>query len=359
MISWISRRTRSAAMISKKELLAKVLYHSGLLGAVSSLAPKGIVILTYHRIRPDTSTADADLFDDALFGPTQSEFERQVRWLKQNFELLSEASLLSVLREGNACRRRYAAITFDDGYRDNYTLAYPVLRGYSTPAIFFICPGLIDNRKVGWWDAIAYLIKRSDRSSVSINGTTLPLQGNKQAAITELTSWIKVRPHAETSELVPKLADVCGVNLPDAELQDRQFMTWEQIIEVSRNGVDIGSHTYHHHVLATLGADLQRWELRESKVALQRRLGRPIRTLAYPVGGYEHFTPETMRIAEEIGYECAFSFQTGYNLGGIHRFNVQRISSANGCHALFACSTQIPNVFTWLRPMPASHRSAV
>lgn len=343
--------------MGKKELLANLLYHSRLLLPTASLFPKGILVLTYHRIRSgDPTVPDQDQFDQHVFGPTQHEFERQVKWLKGNFDVLPEESLLSVLREQSTYRSRYAAITFDDGYLDNYTLAYPVLRAHSMPAIFFICPGLIDSRTVGWWDAIAYLIRKSERPAITIHGQIIPLGAEKQVAIRELTTWMKLRPSSDTANLVPELAQACGVDLPDPRLQERQFLTWEQVVEVSRNGVDIGSHTFSHRVLATLDEESQLWELRQSKAALEARLSRPIRTLAYPVGGYEHFTPQTMRLAKEAGYECAFSAQTGYNLPNGQPFNIRRIASTNDFDPLFACSTVFPRAFSWLRPTPASHR---
>jgi peptidoglycan/xylan/chitin deacetylase (PgdA/CDA1 family) len=293
-----------------------------------------------------------------VFGPTQLEFDRQVKWLKENFDVLSEDQLLPALREPGSYRNRYAALTFDDGYLDNYTLAFPVLRARSAPAIFFICPGLIENRKVGWWDAIAYLVKKSQRSAITVRGTTLSLGADKQATIQRLTTWMKLQPARDTAGLVPELARACDVELPDPALQDRQFMTWEQLREVSRNGVGIGSHTFTHRVLGTLDEQAQEWELKESKRALETRLKRPVRTLAYPVGGYEHFTPQTMRIANNAGYECAFSAQTGYNLPGAHPFNVRRIDCRDAFDPMFACSTMFPRLFSWLREMPASHQLA-
>jgi len=346
--------------MGKKEILANLLYRSRLLRPAAFLSARSILILTYHRIRPDGPIdARNEPFDEKVFGPSQSQFASQVKWLKENFEVLSEDALLSALRERKPFRSRFAAITFDDGYRDNYTLAYPVLRAHAVPAIFFVCPGLIESRKVGWWDSIAYLIKRCKLPTITIHGKSLPMGAEKEAAIAELTSWMKLRPYSETADLVPELAAASEVDLPDPGLQDEQFMTWEQIREVSQNAVAIGSHTFSHRVLGTLDEPSQEWELRESRVALESHLNRPIRTLAYPVGGYEHFSPQTMRIAKTAGYECAFSAQTGHNLPDLHPFNVRRIVCRDEFDPLFACSTLLPSIFSWLRPMPASHRIAL
>src|SRR5689334_20300055 len=146
--------------MSKKDLLASALVRLGLLRHVSRLQRKGLVILAYHRIRPERA-GDETMFDEAVLGPTQVSFDRQVKWLKANFDILSEGEILDVIRARKPFNCRCAAITFDDGYRDNYTLTFPVLRRHSVPAIFFVCPGLIDSRQLGWWDLIAYLVKKS------------------------------------------------------------------------------------------------------------------------------------------------------------------------------------------------------
>jgi peptidoglycan/xylan/chitin deacetylase (PgdA/CDA1 family) len=341
--------------MGKKELLANLLYHSGLWRPVARLLPKGLVVLNYHRIRADRP-AEPCLLDEGVFGPTQSVFERQVKWLKSNFEVLSESELLDVCGAPEF-RGRYAAITFDDGYRDNYDLAFPVLKAHAAPAIFFIVPEFIDERRIGWWDQIAYLVKLSDKPAIELRGETIPLGERKAAAICTLHGWMKLKPAAETAGLIEDLEKACGVPLPDFDLRDRQVMTWEQIREVAAEGVTIGSHTQTHRVLAQLPEEDQRWELAESRAALEAKLARPVRTLAYPVGGYKNFTAVTMRIARDCGYRGAFSFHTGINRPGDgNPYNLRRIAPDDAFGPMFACGAALPETFTWRQPLPASHR---
>ena len=344
--------------MGKKEFLANIFYRSGLIYPAARLERSRIVILNYHRIRGAGASADTPL-EDAVFGPTQPEFERQVKWLAKNFDLLAESELLDIVRTSATRQGRYAAITFDDGYRDNYDLAYPVLRAQSAPAIFFICPGLLDSRRVGWWDMIAYLVKRSEKEAITVMGATMLLGSQKRAAITKLHDWMKLRKRAETQNLLDELAAACSVSFPDRALQDAQLMTWEQVREVSEHGVAIGSHTHRHPVLATLTEDEQREELITSKHELERQLQSTVRTLAYPVGGYQHFTAASMRIARECGYEGAFSFQTGGNsAGSINPYNIRRLAPSDQLDPLFACGALMPRIFTWSRALPLSHQSA-
>jgi peptidoglycan/xylan/chitin deacetylase (PgdA/CDA1 family) len=342
--------------MSKKSLLAHFLYHSGFLRGAASFREKGIVVITYHRIRP-AGFPIPDGLDENVFGPDQSDFERQVKWLKQNLTVLSESELLEVIQNSRV-KEPCAVITFDDGYRDNYELAYPVLRAHRAPAIFFVCPGLMDKRWLGWWDIIAGMVKKSKQRVITLRGEVLRLGDEKERVIGLLQSWMKSRPSAETAGLLEELSDACGVAFPDRQFQDGQLMTWEQVAEVNRNGVAIGSHTQMHRVLATLDEEEQRWELRESKAALEGRLGRPVQTIAYPAGSYRNFTPATMRIARECGYEAGFSFHSGGNfLPGVNPYDLHRIPATISLDAMFACSAFLPSAFSWVQPMPEAHRA--
>jgi peptidoglycan/xylan/chitin deacetylase (PgdA/CDA1 family) len=332
--------------MGKKELLAELLFRTGLLRPLGALQPKELVVLCYHRIRPNDPPADYP-YDEGVFGPTQLEFERQVKWLKQNFAILSESELLALISNGSHSRRS-AVITFDDGYADNYELAYPVLRAHDIPAIFFLCPGLIDGGTLGWWDLIAYLIKKSDRPVITLSGETLPLGDRRSESVATVQDWMKSRPAVQTAGLIGELAEACGVPLPTREAQQSQFMSWEQAREVVRNGVAIGSHTHTHPVLGRLDEEGQRRELWDSKAALERQLGQRIRTLAYPVGRYGNFSEATMRIAAECGYEAAFSFRTGGNQPRkIQPYDVRRIAAVHNFCASFAGAAYMPELFTW------------
>jgi peptidoglycan/xylan/chitin deacetylase (PgdA/CDA1 family) len=338
--------------MGKKELLAKICDGAGLLPWIRKFQRSQIVIINYHRIEPAEGIALVP-FDEGVYGPSQAAFERQIRWLKQNFDVVSESDLLALVRAGHF-HGRFAAVTFDDGYRDNYTLAYPVLHASNTPAIFFICPDIIGKRHVGWWDVIAYLVKRTAKAAVSIRGVNVVIEGDQRAAIRHLQGLMKLRKASETTGLLDEISAACDVALPDALLESEQFMTWDEVREVSGNGVAIGSHTHTHRVLATLDEASQRWELAQSKRTLEQQLQRPVRTLAYPVGGYEHFTPSTMRIAAECGYEGAFSFHTGTNYSdGVIPFNLHRIACTGDLDPLFKCGAYLPEVFPWFHPTPA------
>lgn len=333
--------------MGKKEALANLLYRSGLLRLLPYMRKDGIIVLGYHRIRSGDGQEDS-LLDEGVYGPTRDGFEQQVKWLRGNLDILRESELLEILISRKKIRGRYAVITFDDGYRDNYDLVYPVLKAYSVPAIFFVCPGLIETGRLAWWDLIAYFANKSQKAAITVGGETFPLGAQRSATIATLHGWMKKKPSHETGDLLEELSAACGVAIPDRRSQPDQFMSWAQLREVSRNGVAIGSHTYHHSVLATLDEAAQQRELWDSKLMLEQRLGLRVRTVAYPAGVYGNFTAATMRIARECGYDGAFSFRSGFNAAGaVNPYDIRRVVAGADAGPMFACGMYMPGTFTW------------
>lgn len=316
-------------MKGKKQFLASVLYHTGILNLVRSTSTRRVIVFNYHRIRPDTPGFRTD-FDDGVYGPTASEFERQVAWLKHNTLVLSEGELIALAQSQQSLPAMASAITFDDGYRDNYDLAYPILKRLGAPAIFFIPT----NRRLGWWDIIAYLVKKTSRVTIQ----SVP----REQAIPHLLRRMKLEPHEKTANLLSELADECGIALPTGTTE---LMTWDQIREVSRNGIAIGSHTHSHRVLATIAPKEQREEMQQSKAILERELGMPVRSISYPVGNYQHFTPESQRLAAECGYALGFSFNTGVNSDQpLAAYDVKRVGPPDTL-TMLASMTMMPGLF--------------
>ncbi len=312
-------------------------------------AARSLVVVNYHRIRPAASAGFFSTdFDENVFGPTVEEFRSQMQWLKANRCVLSEADLLAALRSQRP--ERYlpaspALVTFDDGYVDNYTLALPILKELGIPAIFFISTQAVEERKLGWWDLISYLLKKSERDWIEFQGKRIELSKARDALRNELLQQMKWEASEVTAGLLSQLAEACEVPLPGPEISGRELMSWQEIREAMNSGIAIGSHTHSHRVLATLDLESQQLELARSKLILEDKLGQPVRTLAYPVGGYEHFHMETLTLAQRCGYEAAFSFLTGCNpVAELQRFDLRRVSGPEEL-SLFVSMLSLPGVF--------------
>jgi len=154
--------------MSKRQRVAKMLHHMGVLRATlalrSSVSTPRLNVLTYHRF-PDPVGDES--FDDGVIDVTPEVFDRQVSCLKKHFTLVGVDELCA-FAAGKPLPPNSVAITFDDGYLDNYVRALPILKRHDAKAIFFLPTACIAERRVYWWDRVAYIVKLSPLDTIEL-----------------------------------------------------------------------------------------------------------------------------------------------------------------------------------------------
>lgn len=333
-------------MKGKKNLLACVLEKSRLLNLSYNIPANTLTVINYHRIYADKLNTE---FDADVFGPSVTEFEQQIAFLRERVNLLSEQDLIELITTGKSIPGRSALITFDDGYRDNYQLAVPVLKKYRVPAIFFIPTKSIEQSMLGWWDIISYFINHTNKQQISFNENTIPLRTRKERdqAKQLFLNYMKSVPHEQSKNLLTDLSEICNTAFPPRSRQREELMSWEQIKEIANTDfLSIGSHTLSHRVLSTIDAGEEHKELRDSREFLQQKLAGEINSIAYPVGGYHAFSERTKRNAYKAGYQLGFSFNTGTNHGCItDPFDIKRVGPENEL-SLYKSTVMLPRLFS-------------
>lgn len=311
--------------MNKRSVLAEVLFRTRLLRLFAARGRCRFLVLNYHRIWPDDRLGVTP-FDAGVFGPTATEFRDQVLWMKRNFRtLLSEDDLIDAVHEKNFARGPGVMITFDDAYRDFYEIAYPVLKENRVPALVFVPSGMINERQVGWWDVIAYLVKHSSTPCFSYAGQRFDVENDRQAVIARLQGMVTASGPYTADGLINDLKGILGARMPSTPEQDAQLMTWGQIREVAASGITIGSHAYAHNVLSKLGRNEQRWEIEESRRVIEQQVGNTVRSISYPAGRKRHYNATTLDLVEQAGYELGFSFTCRINTWkSIQRYEIRR-----------------------------------
>jgi peptidoglycan/xylan/chitin deacetylase (PgdA/CDA1 family) len=310
----------------KRELLARGLLWSGAQFVLSHLPLRdSLLVLNYHRI----GNAAENLFDPGVFSATADQFNEQIAYLKRRLSLVTLDEALAFIdgTEKEKTRRCRVLITFDDGYLDNYKIAYPILRSHGVQGVFFLATSMVGSCKIPWWDRIAYLVKTARRRRFTLHyPADLAVDLDKNGLEKSLTAILKLykRPDNSNPEiLMQELAGAARGEDPPATL--RRFLNWEEAREMVHSGMEIGSHTHSHQVLSQLESELQRQEIAGSRSLIMNRLGIEAKVLAYPVGHKASFTEQTERIAQESGYRCAFSHHGGANISGkISPYDVKR-----------------------------------
>jgi O-antigen/teichoic acid export membrane protein/peptidoglycan/xylan/chitin deacetylase (PgdA/CDA1 family) len=338
-------------LTGRADALAGAIDRSGLAAVLARVpAWRGVLVLTYHRI----GSPDGGVCDPALWSASEEQLDAQLRYLARNTEVVSGDDLPAAL---DAARGRRVALTFDDGYRDNYERAYPLLRAHGLPATFFLATGFLDRPHVAWWDEIAWMARASTRESVDgEDWLAQPLRlgtSDRVAAARVLVERYWALSEARTEEYLDWLADACGTGRAPRDAADETWMTWEMARELRAGGMTLGAHTVDHPVLARCSAERQAREIGGSVARLREQLGEPVSLLAYPVGARGTFDDVSRACAREAGITHAFSFYGGHRRpGGADGLDVPRVWVGPSLSpARFRARVVLPQVFA--RPAPA------
>jgi len=331
--------------MGKKNLLANFLGRSGALKLIVKFPTTNLIVFNYHRIYTSPLCTQ---YDEGVFAHSEDIFLAQMRWIKENFNILRESELLDIFDDKATLTGRNAMITFDDGYVDNYELAYPILSDLKIPATFFIPCNQIEGITPPWWDQISYLLKTSKKQTILFQSTEFKISDdgemNKQA-INDILRIFKTSPVIDIPSLLKYLVKSCEAPLPELIDLSKQFMSWSQIKEVSSNNITIGSHTMNHNILANLNDNEQVSELKISKSVIESKIDRSIYSVAYPVGGPTAFNKITKEIAKDVGYKIGYSFINGYHQDcTMDKFEIRRVELNQNIN-FFKAQTILPSIF--------------
>jgi peptidoglycan/xylan/chitin deacetylase (PgdA/CDA1 family) len=297
-----------------------------------SLLRSRAVVLTYHGVLD--GSAEYDYLNHNFIAAET--FDAQMRYLCAHYRPLSLRELVATYRDGRTPPARSVAVTFDDGFANNFLVAYPILRRHSIPFTVFVTTGLLDTPGAMLWTERA---KRSiyffpgQSVTLRLDGTELALDLSTTPARVEACKAVlhrmkRLAPPSRDRALA-ELEATCGAQPVRQDERDRyDFLTWAQAQEMASAGVEIGSHTVSHPILATLDAAALRHELVESKRRVEESLGRECSSFAYPNGSPADFGPREKSALRESGYSCGLSLNGSLNdrpdLYELDRINVGR-----------------------------------
>jgi peptidoglycan/xylan/chitin deacetylase (PgdA/CDA1 family) len=318
-----SLRDRGVAVVAKLPLEAVL----NLLGKW-----RGVLVLNYHRV----GDSEGQPWDRTAWSASAEELDRQLHTLAGRAEVIGPGEVPAALRAGLG---RRVLITFDDGYRDNYELAFPLLRRHGLTAAFFLASGFLDSPRAAWWDEIAWMVRhaadeaRGAAALLTGGGSyaaAAPAAANllpdgiapaadREATIAALVARYKALPDGEGELFLEQLAAALGSGRCGAGEVEELWMTWEMARKLHAAGMSIGGHTVTHPILARLPPERQREEIDGCARRLREEVGVALRWFAYPVGSRDAFTPLTQGLLREHGVELAFSYYGGF--AGPSRWN--------------------------------------
>jgi len=275
-------------------------------------------IFIFHRVLPEPD----ELFPDEVHA---GRFDQLLGWIKAWFRVLPLDEAAQQLAAG-CLPARAAAITFDDGYEDNDSVARPLLQRHGLTATFFIATGFLDGGRM-WNDTVIESIRRTslpqlDLQPLGLGQHALATVAARRAAIAQLLPQIKYMEPEARLALTERVAHAADVSLP-ADLMMRS----EQVLSMRRAGMQIGAHTVSHPILARLDLTDARQEMAQSKRALEQLLGERVALFAYPNGrpGKDYLS-EHAALARELGFDAAVSTAWGAARPGADPFQLPRFT---------------------------------
>ena len=332
--------------MNKRAVVADLLHWSGG-GAILRAIPRweGLLVLNYHRI----GEAAASPYDRDLFSANAESFDQQVAFLKKNADVISPGDISALRRRATG---RSLLITFDDGYRDNYDLAFPILKRHGIPATFFICTGLLDRRHLGWWDEVAWMLRATEKVEIPANswlpdGLSLRSAPERDDAIGAALLAYKRLPGDQTTPFLNALRETSGLRRQPGDASNL-WMTWDMVRELRDAGMTIGAHTDTHPLLGRLTPEQQEHEILTSRDRLATELGGAPKSFAYPVGKTGAYNIATKRLLQEADFSYGFNFLGGHQpFSTFDAYDVRRSQVGHGMSMpVFMAMVTLPAVFT-------------
>ena len=235
----------------KRELLAGGLYVTRIISLLGQMpARDSLLVLNYHRIGEPHN----DSFDPGVFSATADQFSEQVSYLKRHASLVTLEEALAFVAGTMTERtpRCRVLLTFDDGYLDNYEVAFPILRSHRAPGVFFLATGIVGSCCVPWWDHIAFLLKTARQRRFTLHypvDLDVDLVKNGLAPTIRDVLRLYKRPGiVDSGRFIQELQESAGGE--DLPRSPRRFLNWDEAREMISAGMTIGSHMHSHAVLA-------------------------------------------------------------------------------------------------------------
>jgi peptidoglycan/xylan/chitin deacetylase (PgdA/CDA1 family) len=342
-----------------KYLVAVFFHYTGLNALCLRLLreTRPLMILMYHRVL-DEGDPDLQFTQPGLY-VTPRVFEEQVDYISRKFEIISLAGVSEMLAGGEPLPKNCAVVTFDDGWRDNYENAYPILKKHNISATIFLTTDYIGTGKRLWFYLAGSVLKRANLPAQKT--LTIIRRAREKNAVTDSDS--RGRPDPDDPIEAMKALDydamlsvireiAAAAALPEIDLNagDNKMLNWEQVTEMNKGGIEFGSHGISHRILTGLGRDEISEELRSSREIIERRLGHTIDAFSYPNGNYN---PEIAGMVRAAGYHCAVT-TSGYadvsdiNIYGLNRIGVHQDISV-GPNGRFSKAMFAFHLFVWSR----------
>ncbi|MCG7985952.1 MAG: polysaccharide deacetylase family protein [Candidatus Thiodiazotropha weberae] len=279
-------------------------------------------IICYHRIAGN----------DQVEGISEKVFEQQLLDLSKQFNIIDMATFKKI-QNGLIKLDFPLLITFDDGYEDNYSVAYKFLKKYNLPATIFLTTDFVDKKKWIWHDLYRYIVNNTKQKQYILQHnnieSVLDFSTNRSKLDARKIIHDLVKPLNKKDKItyLNSLAEDLGVEILETPTKEYSSMTWPQIKEMSENNICFGAHTCSHEILSSLEEMDIDAEIRVSKNTIEANIGEEVDTFAYPNGSSNDFNSKTVKAMRLNGIKYSFTMIPGINSKNDDSFTLRRYAA--------------------------------
>lgn len=316
-----------------KAAAAGVLHYSGMRRAMAAYrrvqsGGRRILIVSYHRVVSDFTGELQRSIPGLLI--SQETFRRHLEEASAaGFELASIGDAVDVMSGRRVAKKDLCVITFDDGYRDVYRYAYPILKQMGVPAITYLPTAFIGTKRRFNHDRLFHLLRRAQErhyhpvyaalpeASMELLGPILSGQKTVSAA---LDDFIGEHPTRVLTSIIDALELQLGGG-QDLVPEQGDVMNWDEVRRMARDGFEFGAHTLGHTVLTLEPQEVVEQEILESKRTIEAEVGIQVRDFAYCNGWY---SDEVIRVLASHGFRSGVTTEDMPNRIGGDPFTLKR-----------------------------------
>jgi len=291
----------------------------------------------YHSIR-EKSFIPPTLYVSPVY------FESQMQFLIKYFHIISLENYSEMISAGHTPLRNTAILTFDDGYKDNYQYAFPILRHLEIPATIFLPTRCIDLEQSTWDIKLYYWFANTKKTKLHLIDDNTNSQyefsfhekSSKKEMVAKVIHLLLSLNKEGKNKLLSQIENQLASDLEDRSFQELALLSWDEIIDMAANNISFGAHTDTHQVLSKIPLNEVEYEIKSSKTLIEVKSMQQINTFAYPFGDKEHFNDQTKALLKKYGFKCACSTIKGINNNMTDPFELKRIQIKNWPLPIFA-----------------------
>lgn len=288
-----------------------------------------LTILLYHGVTKYNSRGIENISNKHIY---VDDYYKQMKWLKNNSHLMSMDEVVFNYKNKIPFEKKSVAVTFDDGFENNYSVAMPIITDLKIPTTFYVSSGMINSNEMFWVDKFEDCINLTLKKEISIH-----LDGkiktfdtsnneNKICSLKKIKKFCKSSKNSSRLNILKQVISETKIIPSNEHSPNYKILNWNQLIEMNGDeNVIIGGHSLRHEILSSLEIEEMKKNIKDSLSLLKKNLKKDIIHYSYPEGQKEHYNEKVIKYLKSVGIICSPSARYGQNTDKEDLFNLYRV----------------------------------